>query len=126
MSPEKSNELIALYPELFSEVHHLKAFSMFGFECGDGWFDLLKECIENIKKVCERTGDETKVAQIKEKFGTLRFYIDAGNDEVYDAIEEAERKSMITCENCGKPGSTRADRPWIQTLCDACNKPHCA
>ena len=121
MSPEKSNELIAIYPELFSEIHHLMPFSMFGFECGEGWFDLLKECIEKIQKVCEHDGLETKIAQIKEKFGTLRFYVDAGTDGVYDAIEEAEGKSMITCEKCGSPGRTRADRPWIKTLCDECN-----
>jgi hypothetical protein len=51
----------------------------------------------------------------------LRFYIDKGNKEAHDYIYEAERKSMCTCEVCGKPGKTGGNR-WIETLCDDCKK----
>jgi hypothetical protein len=56
-------------------------------------------------------------SQVKEKFGTLRFYY-SGGDETVDGIERmAESMSAVTCETCGAPGKTRSGG-WIQTLCD--------
>jgi len=60
-------------------------------------------------------------SQVKEKFGTLRFYMDGATDEMYDAINEAERLSATTCESCGLPGKVIGGG-WIRVLCDKCNK----
>lgn len=55
--------------------------------------------------------------QIKEKFGTLRFYYDGG-DEYCRGIEAmAESMSARTCETCGTPGKLRHGG-WVRTLCD--------
>src|SRR5277367_3617088 len=105
MTPENTSKLIALFPQIFSypESHHgpsVQPFRMFRFECNDGWFELLKELILQIKKYCEKNGHcEVKVAQVKEKFGSLRFYVDYAGDEIDDMIHEAEKKSSKTCEN---------------------------
>jgi hypothetical protein len=56
-------------------------------------------------------------AQVKEKFGTLRFYFDGGDDYVRGLVAMAESMSTVTCEECGNPGKQRGGR-WIQTLCD--------
>ncbi len=61
-------------------------------------------------------------AQVKEKFGGLRFYIDGGDDWVYGAISMAEAMSYRTCEVCGGPGKTRGTG-WIRTTCDEHSKP---
>ena len=62
-----------------------------------------------------------KVVQIKEKFGTLRFYIGAGgDDDIYSYIQMAEVMSSITCENCGAPGTRTSPPGWIRTLCPTC------
>ena len=45
-----------------------------------------------------------KVAQFKEKFGSLRFYIDGNDDQVDGMIAFAEYLSLHTCQNTGKPG----------------------
>ena len=50
-----------------------------GFECSGGWYQLLRECCEKIVARYAQDGIELKdidfvPAQIKEKFGTLRFY----------------------------------------------------
>lgn len=58
-----------------------------------------------------------KAAQVKEKFGTLSFYMTTGTDEIYDLIAEAEKKSAVTCEVCGEPGELRRGG-WLKTLCD--------
>jgi hypothetical protein len=55
--------------------------------------------------------------QVKEKFGTLRFYYGGGDDVVRGIERMAESMSAVTCETCGAPGVTRSGG-WIQTLCD--------
>lgn len=90
----------------------------FGFECGDGWFDLLWRLCEDIERLLQP--DNTfEVVQVKEKFGGLRFYCYGATDAIYERIGQAESESYVTCETCGKPGRER-DTAWIQTLCDEC------
>jgi hypothetical protein len=94
----------------------------FGFECGDGWFKLLENLITKISSIDDY--QKIKVIQVKEKFGTLRFYYDGGyeiHDQVDDLINEAEEESAVTCEACGKPGTTNTDG-WISCLCDECRQ----
>ena len=55
--------------------------------------------------------------QIKEKFGTLRFYYSGGDDYVDGVVRMAEAMSGCTCEVCGKPGST-GGKGWIRTTCE--------
>lgn len=57
------------------------------------------------------------VSQVKEKFGTLRFYIDGGTKEQYNYITFAEMMSAVTCEECGAPGKRRGGG-WVYTACD--------
>jgi hypothetical protein len=59
--------------------------------------------------------------QVKEKFGTLRFYYDGGDDIVDGVVRMAEAMSSVTCEVCGAPG-TRRGGPWVRTLCDEHDK----
>ncbi len=59
------------------------------------------------------------VVQVKEKFGTLRFYYGGGDSYVSGLVAMAESMSAVTCEECGVPGETGGDG-WIATLCDSC------
>lgn len=65
---------------------------------------------------------ELRVEQVKQKYGELRVYVAAGDPSVAaavrDLITEAESASERTCEQCGRPGRLRTDRPWATTLCD--------
>ena len=129
MSPEKSQQLIDIYPELFSNPNPRMPFALFGFECEDGWFDILKDLITEIK---EKTKNELfkfglddeiyplRVDQIKEKYGTLRFYTNFCNERIDRLIRDAEEKSATTCEACGNPGSMRKEARWLSVRCDAC------
>ena len=56
-------------------------------------------------------------SQIKEKYGTLRFYYYGGDDYVDGVVAMAEYLSGLTCETCGAPGKSRGGG-WIRTLCD--------
>lgn len=99
-------ELKAAYPDLYSNVHC-------GFSVGDGWGDLLRDLSAKLAPLGARA------AQVKEKFGGLRFYLHSETDEMSALIEVAEKKSYTICEQCGQPGERRQGG-WIRTLCDSC------
>jgi hypothetical protein len=92
-----------------------------GFECGDGWFDLIKRLSERLKEISERTGDDIQAEQVKEKYGTLRFYINGGDEEAYKTIDKAERESEHTCELCGNNAGRLTEQfGWWRVLCQKC------
>lgn len=108
MREELDRQLRKDFPVLFQRMDR------YGFSCGDGWYDIIRECAKKLSAL-----DPTIVAeQVKEKFGTLRFYIDQGSDAAYTIIDEAEHKSEVTCDVCGAPGITRPIRSWLSTKCD--------
>lgn len=118
MSPERAEELIAIFPALFPS-------GSFFFECEDGWFDLLKECILELKKSLDADPLDLDpdfsyyVTQVKEKYGTLRFYTSLSPERLDPIIRKAEKASEITCEECGRFGRRRKGG-WVRTLCDEC------
>jgi hypothetical protein len=57
-----------------------------------------------------------KVAQYKEKYGTLRFYADGGDETVEGMIRFAEYLSSKTCQNTGEAGSPVNKGGWWATL----------
>jgi hypothetical protein len=61
--------------------------------------------------------EQVVARQIKEKFGTLRFYYDGGDDYIRGLESMADSMSARICEDCGKPGK-RTTGGWIRTLCD--------
>jgi hypothetical protein len=56
---------------------------------GPGWHDIIRRLVMDL----EALGWDGSVMQVKEKFGTLRFYIGYGSDAVFDRIDEAEAES---------------------------------
>lgn len=57
--------------------------------------------------------------QVKEKFGTLRFYVTSEDDTVKGMIYLAEALSEKTCQNTGKQGSLHHRGRWYATLSSA-------
>jgi hypothetical protein len=174
MKRENDEYLCKVYPKMMVNRHkNMQETCMcWGFECGDGWFQILNQLMGNIqhhidwkekqrkwaidynymaaqckagnfdlfeeenkdlineeyktKKLAEIvTGDFREVPesipqvtldQVKEKFGTLRFYYSGGDDYISGLVSMAESMSGITCETCGKPG-TSTGGGWIKTAC---------
>ena len=87
-----------------------------GFFCvSNGWFGLIKSLIDDLIEL----GWDKQTCQVKEKFGGLRFYINAGSDEIHNRIMQTEKESYTVCEKCGEDGEIRTDIGWYSTLCDA-------
>lgn len=79
---------------------------------------ITQEQIDEAKaKLDEETLRVPVAVQVKEKFGGLRFYVQAATDKHYSYISFAESMSYRTCEECGAPGKTYTDG-WHRTMCD--------
>ena len=77
-----------------------------------------QEAIDEAKVKLDEESTKVPVAvQVKEKFGGLRFYVQAATDKHYNYINFAESMSYRTCEECGAAGKTYTDG-WHRTLCD--------
>lgn len=111
------------FPKLYSKLG--------GFEIGsDGWFDILYDLSEKLEQLInklEREGGEAeddlpRAIQVKEKFGSLRFYMSHATDEMHKLIEHAENVSCSTCIKCGKKGKITNTNGWYLSLCKEHNK----
>jgi hypothetical protein len=77
-----------------------------------------EEMIENPLREVPKIIPQVTLDQVKEKFGTLRFYYTGGDDEIRGMVRMAESMSAVTCEECGLPG-TQTQGGWIKTACAA-------
>ncbi len=125
MRKELDEALCAKYPEIFRDRNgDMRTTAMcWGFDCGDGWYNIIDgvcALVENHnsnQKLNNLPTVEFVATQVKEKYGTLRFYYYGGDDYIDGVVAMAEYLSGVTCETCGAPGKTR-DGGWVRTLCD--------
>ena len=107
------------YPNLFKE-----GCLRIGFNLPVGW-EVLVRNLSNIIEyhiaydLSEEIREEIYVVQIKEKFGSLRFYLNKSTPYIDGAIAVTESLSSEVCETCSKPGVLRKGT-WIRTMCDSC------
>ena len=106
-----AKEILAKYPKTFKNGGHLGV--------GFGWMSIIDDLCSEIEK--SECVDNICIEQVKEKFGTLRFYVSNASNEIHELINKAENLSAKTCEDCGAPGEIKSGS-WIRTLCDTCFK----
>jgi len=174
MKRELDEYLCKVYPKMMvnRDKNMMETCMCWGFDCGDGWFQILNQLMGNIQHHIDwkerqrevaikfnqmseqlKAGDSTlfdeeykdminqeykekrrqelidrypivipetitqvTLDQVKEKFGTLRFYYSGGDDYIRGLVSMAESMSGVTCETCGKPG-TSTGGGWIKTVC---------
>lgn len=143
LPPRHVTALQESYPRLFARGTRLEV------DFPPGWAGILHALCASIDRVLDdRLAAEFGVVQVKEKFGTLRFYYAfAGEakvtvdihrpegirrvsiDPTYPAafpaaavdafIATAERQSATTCARCGAPGLLRTNC-WMRVTCSRC------
>lgn len=116
MNEDNSKFLKENYPELYEKP--------ISFECDDGWFDLINELSKELESLIIRLKITYPnenffpyATQVKEKFGTLRFYLSSETDEMSNLIEKYEIKSEKICEICGKEGLLDTKAYWYVVRC---------
>lgn len=125
MNNKNTRYLLENFSELYKGFYksYKDTAMCWGFECGDGWFELIKNLSKELYAYTEKTGAELpEVMQVKEKYGTLRYYIMFGTKEQYKIIDKWCDLSETTCEETGEPGKLRVKRGWYKTLSDKMSK----
>jgi hypothetical protein len=182
MKQELDELLCKNYPKMMvnRDKSMMETCMCWGFECGDGWFNILDKLMANIQhhidwkrkqragvlkynralkraingdraglikyhtfgdepsdltyEFVERDVTEAKfrdvpdivpqvtLDQVKEKFGTLRFYYTGGDDYISGLVSMAESMSGVTCETCGSGAKTDWNSGWVHTTCEPCQE----
>ena len=126
MSPDFDKQLCEDYPLIFADRYKpmTETAMCWGFECGDGWFNIIDNMCYQIQHHIDynkrRIGvgvelediPQVVATQVKEKFGSLRFYYDGGDDYISGIVSMAEAMSTVTCMTCGKPGTMQKEGWW--------------
>jgi hypothetical protein len=127
MIPELEQKIVARWPSWFDMRGDLRKTLMpRGFQCRDGWFDLIHRLCERLEPFVSKLNatlppeEHFEVLQVKQKFGGLRFYVSHNNGAIDSEIERAHLESLGTCENCGRRGLLRNINGWLITLCEGC------
>jgi len=123
MRKDLEEKLAKRFPSWFivnGDVRH--SLMPFGFEHGDGWYNILwRLCVDLEPLVAElekETSERFEVVQVKQKLGTLRFYVSHHTDPIDKRIAEAQEESSRTCEVCGQPGRQRETGGGVRARCD--------
>ena len=126
MSPENTQKLFDTFPDLYRDRNLSKHESSmaWGFEFGDGWFDIvwhLSQAIENEARsrgVQAQSKDWPRAIQVKQKAGFLIFHLAEDNDASNALIKQANLACQSVCEICGVPASPVANnRNYTRILC---------
>ena len=97
---------------------------------GAGWFKIIYDTSSKIEKILKKYKEENlgkelaSSAQVKNKFGFLRWYVDFPEDfppklkkAISIAVCEAEEASVFICESCGMG---RLDTIGMTCRCEEC------
>lgn len=134
MKRELEDQLVRQYPKILQECRgdSRKTCMAYGIECSDGWFQLLNVGMKHLQRICQISELELVAKQIKQKFGTLRFYYEitksANSNKVPIQVQERaskliaavisdmEDQSAFICEETGANGKLTKRGAWYKTL----------
>jgi len=130
MTKEQNKKLIERYPFLLPHNRwtdqEIKDYDYSYTELDampDGWrIAFGEQMCEEIRKELIKNDylEKYRITQIKEKFGSLRWYDFGCTEKMHrEIIPKYEQLSARTCIKCGKP-ATRITLGWISPYCDDC------
>ena len=91
------------------------------YDClGDGWqkafgLMMLEEIDQELRKYNYR--DKYRILQVKEKYGSARWYDNGGANETTTKYEHI---SEHVCYFCGRPDTHITDLGWVLPVCPKC------
>jgi len=140
MNGQLDRQLVEEYPKIFAQrnLGEMETNMCWGFQCDDGWYWLIDQLCASLQWDIDHNQYPQAVATcVKEKFGTLRFYIAPIHVEWQDqlanraigdqlSVQEgmirlAQSMSARICENCGSTQDVKLrGKHWVKTLCEDC------
>ena len=128
MNFENTTKLLTTYPRLYRELRD------FGFECGDGWVNLIWQLSANIELaarvegLAENTDAWPRIGVVMQKLGDLRVQFSAPvSDGIRDLANKARECSTEVCELCTAPCKKPPETErvsWVESICDSCHTHH--
>jgi hypothetical protein len=113
-------DLIDTSDDIVEMLSHVEQINDWSFGIYAGWLPII---VRLHKKVMTYAPDY-KIVQVKEKFGSLRFYFDLPDDIddakakiVRNLVTDTEKRSLTICDRCGKPGRLIRDNYYHRTRC---------
>lgn len=82
-----------------------------------GWHYIVDKLITDLFKI----GWDGDVHQVKNKFGSLRFYTGEATEEMFELIDKTEQLSSITCVSCGRLSTKIKTRQFSPPTCENCS-----
>lgn len=124
MKAELQKKLFDKYPKIFKQkdLPMSQTCMCWGIDTGDGWYGLLENLCEQLQSMTDHNDHlpkrfpQVEATQVKEKFGTLRFYTNGISDWQEGVISFAEWMSGTICDVCGKAGTLNRNG-WIACRC---------
>jgi len=106
------------------EVKLPTPYTLFGIECGKGWYPLIQPVVDYIDEYnsTRESDKQIRITQVKEKYGTLRIYTNFYTPELQELIDNAELESEKVCEFCGSREHLGTTLEWYITICYDCMK----
>jgi len=125
MDKELQEKLYEDFPILYTQhTWSIRESCMpWGFDTGSGWEPIIRKLSEKIEKFNQELvardplAQTIQAVQVKEKFGSLRTYMNYEPEEIQPWLKEAYEASTVTCDVCGKPG-TLGGKYWLSTRCE--------
>ncbi len=121
-------ELIQKYPKIFKPYEG----NPYGvnWEVPDTWIQLVDDLCGAIQsrvdhwRMWDKDGEhrcpQVTCTQVKEKFGTLRFYYSGGDQPIDGMVSFASYMSYHICIDCGSREDLGRTQGWVSTKCRTC------
>lgn len=125
MKSELQKQLFDKYPKIFKQKDlSMKETCMcWGIDTPDSWFDILDKLCYNIQRIADKKGlEQAEATQVKEKFGSLRFYTNFYDEDIESYIEKAEQRTMEICAVCSSKDNIKTTSGWVTYLCEKCRE----
>lgn len=123
MKLENSKKLFHEFPEIFNtEIDSL------GFECQDGWFNLLYTLAGDVQEHINESIGKTdfSIIRVRQIMGCMRINAIGGDEITRNMLHAAEERSQSICELDGRPaeGLYVCAPIWFRFLCEKCARLH--
>jgi hypothetical protein len=112
MNEMLDKKLCEKYPKIFvnRNASAQTTAMCWGFAHGDGWYDIVNNLCGCIQHHIDSTDSVPQVVaqQVKEKFGTLRFYYTGGDEYIRGLVSMAQAMSGVISEDSNAAGESDA------------------
>ena len=138
MSSEEYDQFMCKrFPQFFAQRNQsqMETCMCWGFEIGNGWYPVLFELCKRLEVLCTPYNIALEFEQIKEKFGSARFYYSLGlseakidtpeatetlsvvNETIRDLVSEYENKCDKICAMTGRYYKHKISTGWVYDIC---------